>query len=69
MLQVPQDVYDTRGGNGAFYYYDDYTVDAFMSLEPYESDDWSKNESERLAGDAWDPCLPALPNWDPQADT
>ena len=66
---MPQDVYDTRGGNAGFYYYDDYTVVASMSLEPYECDEWPKSGSKRLLRDTWDPCLPALPNWDPQAAT
>ena len=59
MLQVPQDIYDIRGGNGAFYYYDDYTVKASMSLEPIKGTDWPTG-SERLPGDTWDPKLPAL---------
>ena len=66
---MPQDVYDTRGRNAAFYYYDDYTVKASMSLEPYENGVWPKDKSYRLAGDTWDPYLPVLPNWDPSADT
>jgi len=66
---VPQDVYDTRGGNAGFYYYDDYTVHRAMSLEPYKCDEWPKSGSKRLLRDTWDPCLPALPNWDPEAAT
>jgi hypothetical protein len=66
---VPQDVYESRGGNAAFYYYDDYTVKASMSLEPYTDGVWPQDKSDRLTGDTWDHDLPALPNWDPAADT
>ena len=64
MLQVPQDIYELRGGNAGFYYFDHYTVKASMSLEPIEDTVWDPKR-KRLAGDTWDPNLPALPNWDP----
>ena len=64
---MPQDTFERRGGNAGFYYYDDYTTKASMSLEPIESlepADWPTGQ-ERLTSDTWDPELPALPNWDP----
>ena len=61
---MPEDIYELRGGNAGFYYYDDYTAKASMSLEPIEGTDWPTGP-ERLTGDTWDPMLPALPNWDP----
>ena len=61
---MPQEIYESRGGNEAFYYYDHYTTKASISLEPIQGNDWP-TVPERLPGDTRDPKHPALPNSDP----
>ena len=63
---MPRDYYEENGGDSGFYYCDDYTAKASMSLQPINGNHWPTG-SKRLPGDTWDPTLPALPNWDPTA--